>query len=591
MFLDHDSSHRRLTRLLRWLAPTIFGFSIVYAAMGGIFRDWRTVASAGMIGTHALLTVLAQCQLRRGHQYRAAYLVGGGSMVSIVILTTLQPALYPSMIVVPLLVATMFLQYAPPQHVRYYLASCCAASVLVLCLGELVPASTRLPVEILGMLRLSSLLAIIVFALLLLGQFSTRLQDTLAALQAERASLSQRVAEQTADLRVANAELAHAARLKDEFLTSMSHELRTPLNAILGLSEALQEHIYGHVNRKQVEQLETITESGRHLLGLISDILDLAKIGAGKVELHFEPVELIATAQMSLRFISQMARKKNLQVVASFDNTVQMIDADARSLKQILVNLLANAVKFTPDGGHVGLDIVGDAARGLVCCTVWDTGIGIAEADLTRIFQPFIQLDGRLAREYGGTGLGLALVSRMVDLHGGSIVATSSPGQGSRFTVTLPWKPSAAESAPHQEILTIAAEDEPADLPKQPLVLVAEDNAANLMAVADYLTANGYQVVAARNGAEALAQTRASHPDVVLMDIQMPGMDGLEATRCIRADPTIATIPIIALTALAMPGERERCLAAGATVYLSKPIRLKELARTIAAQVQLPHPV
>ncbi len=300
-------------------------------------------------------------------------------------------------------------------------------------------------------------------------------------------------------------------------------------------------------------------------------------------------------AQTSMHLLSQSAKQKGLQLVASFDRTVQILHADARSLKQILVNLLANAVKFTPSGGQVGLEIVGDTAQGVVSCSVWDTGIGIAEEDLARIFQPFVQLDGRLARAYGGAGLGLALVARMVDLHGGSIAVTSKVGHGSRFTVALPWNQPTAASVPQGDTPAPvgAAAGAPVSPTRQQLVLVAEDNLANLIAVADYLMAKGYRVLVAHDGAEAVAQANQARPTLIIMDIQMPKMDGLEAIRAIRADATLIAVPIIALTALVMPGDRERCLAAGASAYLSKPVRLAELVTAIETHsgAGAPHPV
>jgi signal transduction histidine kinase len=305
---------------------------------------------------------------------------------------------------------------------------------------------------------------------------------TLDALAEERSMLARRVAERTADLSAANVELARAVRLKDEFLASMSHELRTPLNAILGLSEALQEGIYGDLTVKQHDALHNVCASGSHLLGLINDILDLAKIGAGKMQLTFAPVELVAVAQASLRLIGQLAHQKNLEVVSSLDSAVGMLQADARCLTQILVNLLSNAVKFTPTGGRIGLDIVGDAAERVIYCTVWDTGIGIAEDDQARIFQPFVQLDGSLARQYAGTGLGLALVARLVDLHGGSIASTSVVGQGSRFTVTLPWDAGDAEKEEIAEVFSTTDADAclPAHQARHARILVVEDNPTNL---------------------------------------------------------------------------------------------------------------
>lgn len=257
---------------------------------------------------------------------------------------------------------------------------------------------------------------------------------------AERGSLAQRVAERTAELSAANAELAQAARLKDEFLANMSHELRTPLNAILGLSEGLQEQLYGPLNEKQLKYLQTIEESGRHLLALINDILDLSKIGAGKLILQLEPVLISQVCHTSLRLISQNAQAKNLQV--EFESNVDpaaVILADERRLKQILVNLLSNAVKFTPTGGTIGLKVQDDRTRPALLFTVWDTGIGIAPEALARLFKPFVQLDSSLARRYEGTGLGLSLVARLTQMHGGEVTVQSEPGQGSRFTVSLPW--------------------------------------------------------------------------------------------------------------------------------------------------------
>ncbi|MBK9050794.1 MAG: hypothetical protein IPL78_07745 [Chloroflexi bacterium] len=201
----------------------------------------------------------------------------------------------------------------------------------------------------------------------------------------------------------------------------MSHELRTPLNTILGMSEALQEEVYGSLNRKQLDSLHHIEESGRHLLTLINDILDLSKIEVGQLVLDIEPVFVPDLCQASLRLVQQSAHKKQLSVALNLDPDVSVIAGDERRLKQILVNLLSNAVKFTPSGGQIGLDVQASLDKTRVAFTVWDTGIGIAAADIPRLFQPFMQLDSRLAREYGGTGLGLSLVYRMTRLHQGSV--------------------------------------------------------------------------------------------------------------------------------------------------------------------------
>jgi signal transduction histidine kinase/DNA-binding response OmpR family regulator len=544
----------------------------------------------------------------------------------------------------------------------------------------------------------------------------------------ERTLLAHRVHEQTTDLRKANAELARVAKMKDEFLANMSHELRTPLNTILGLSEALQEQVYGPLGERQVRALRNIEESGRHLLMLINDILDISKIEAGKLTLELQAVNVDVVCQASLGLIRQITHKKQIEVRYMLDPSVAMIQADGRRLKQILVNLLSNAVKFTPDGGRIGLEVTGDRENEVVCFTVFDTGIGIAQEDLKRLFQPFVQLDSRLAREHDGSGLGLALVYRMTELHGGSVSATSAVGEGSRFTVCLPWieptlpafiqrgdnpeavlshlrrvlltNPSPAsveqvrryllelgaeilllpdgadlvqfarreqpdlimmdvvvpepmgkgvleelrqyeetraipililsvvadtlnlETTAAQEaqrvyyllkpinrhqlsaaLVKICSPTAPIALPAppdaepaasttlhtkpKPLLLIIEDNETNIRTLTDYLRVKGFRLAVARSGSEGIQLVRSERPALILLDIQMPGMDGLEVIRLVRTDPAVHETPILALTALAMPGDREKTLAAGANDYLSKPVSLKRLVETVEHHLHL----
>jgi CheY-like chemotaxis protein len=386
-----------------------------------------------------------------------------------------------------------------------------------------------------------------------------------------------------------NAELARAARLKDEFLAGMSHELRTPLSGILGTAEILRTSVFGPLNEKQLHYLHNIEESGNHLLSLITDILDLAKSEAGKLELEIRPIAVEPVCQVSLRLTRELALKKRLKVVQTFDQAVTSISADERRLKQVLVNLLSNAIKFTPEGGQIGLEMVGDAEQHAVHFTVWDTGIGIAQEDMKWLFQPFVQIHAKEQQASGGTGLGLSLVARMIEMHGGGIKVESKVGQGSRFTVSLPWSPTEMQAQPvigEDKDEAIVSPPQPATVVgEDTLVLLAEDNENNISIISDYLQVQGYRLVVARNGQEALERAHEERPAVVLMDIQMPGMDGLEATRRLRAEPALADLPIIAVTALAMPGDRERCLAAGVNEYLSKPVNLTELVRLIQKQL------
>ncbi len=401
------------------------------------------------------------------------------------------------------------------------------------------------------------------------------------ALQAERNQLAQRVDERTADLSRANSNLARALRVKDEFLANMSHELRTPLNAILGLSESLSEQTAGPLNEKQQKYIATISESGHHLLSLINDILDLAKIDAGQITLDINKVDVRSVCQASLRMIKQLAQKKNQDVALEIDSHIGLMWADERRLKQMLVNLLGNAVKFTPENGKLGLEVHGDEEANKISFTVWDRGIGIKEEDLMRLFQPFVQVDFGLARETTGTGLGLALVAQMARLHGGSIHAISEPENGSRFSVVLPWEPALAMDAAARMKITGKFRAIQLDETNKSTILLVEDTQEVTMMIKDYLELAGYKVVTAQDGVDAIVQAKLIRPDLILMDVQMPRMDGMEATRKLKSESDFRYTPIIALTALAMPNDRERCLEAGMDEYISKPVNLKALIKII----------
>jgi PAS domain S-box-containing protein len=267
-----------------------------------------------------------------------------------------------------------------------------------------------------------------------------RLQ-ALEALQQERTLLAQRVQERTAELTMANTELARAIRLKQEFLANMRHELCTPLNTIITISEALQHHIYGEINSPQAEVIRTMEDNGHHLLDLINDILDLAKIEAGKLKLEILPVSVQGISNACGHLTKTLADKKHITFTITLDNTVTNIQADDRYLQKILLHLLNNAVKFTPKDGAINLTISGNQKERMVYLTVSDTGKGIPEEQLPYLFKLFEQLDGGLAREHGGSGLGLFLVYRLAEMHGGHVAVASEVGKGSRFTVAVPWQP------------------------------------------------------------------------------------------------------------------------------------------------------
>jgi signal transduction histidine kinase/CheY-like chemotaxis protein len=398
-------------------------------------------------------------------------------------------------------------------------------------------------------------------------------------------TLERRVADRTSELSLANAELSRVMQSKDDFLSAMSHELRTPLNAILGLSESLSEGVYGGLTDKQSKSINTIAESGHHLLSLINDLLDIAKIGAGKMDLDWTNSNLEDLCKSSIRFISGLASKKKISVSLFTDPMASIIHADQRRLKQILVNLLSNAVKFTEAGGHISLQTRSNPERNAIEISVTDNGIGISNSDMERLFRPFTQLDSKLSRQYAGTGLGLSLVLRLAELHGGSVEVKSELGKGSCFTVSLPWSESKShfpQAAPAHKNLDISTDRVAA---KGPLILLVDDNEINLSTVGDYLRAQNFCVIFARNGLEAIQVVRERKPQLVLMDIQLPVMDGIDAISILRADPTFASLPILALTSRAMVGDRERCIEAGANDYLTKPVQLKQLTQAILSHL------
>lgn len=388
-------------------------------------------------------------------------------------------------------------------------------------------------------------------------------------------------------LREAKTAAEAASAAKSDFLAVMSHELRTPLNSILGFSDVLQEGMQGELNDDQKNSIGNISTSGKHLLSLINDILDLSKIEAGKETLNRERIEVDALCGDVVTMLSRQAEKKSIAIQRTISKDVGRVTADRRRLCQILFNLLSNAVKFTPEGGSVGLEVRRrssaaeqrvDGVGEIVEFVVWDDGIGIAAENREKLFEPFVQLDSRLARRHEGTGLGLSLVKRLVKMHGGRVRVESEEGQGSRFVVQLPCSDDEVGGAPSENAL-----DESAVLflrtqsQRPPVVLLVEDNELNQQSITAYLEANKFEVLVAGDGDTALRLAEAQNFDLILSDVQMPGMDGLELTRRLRGRESTREVPIITLTAQAMAGDRERCLQAGANHYLAKPLDLKQL--------------
>jgi signal transduction histidine kinase/ActR/RegA family two-component response regulator len=411
----------------------------------------------------------------------------------------------------------------------------------------------------------------------------------------------------------ANEDLERASRLKSQFLASMSHELRTPLNSILGFADLLQRQTGGTLTPRQLMHVQAIEKSGQHLLQLINDILDLSKIEAGKVELELASVSIQRLCNECLKMIQPRADKKRIALSLELDYRLKQALLDERRVSQMLINLLSNAVKFTPEEGTVKLR--GRLAYGsqlkqefrpdrspvnsstpYLCLEVIDSGIGIPKDKLHLLFRPFQQVDSSLARRHEGTGLGLVLTKRVAELHGGTVSVESQENTGSTFRVWLPLTEMRSSLAADttvgnsQKQGSFVLKNEPLKDAKR--ILVVEDQPFNQALISEVLELEGYAVELIDDGKTLLETLRSpsvtpqSLPHLILMDIQLPDVDGFELIRQLKAHSIWKRVPVIAVTALAMAGDRDRCLEAGADEYLSKPLDLEKVITTVRSLVE-----
>ncbi len=423
----------------------------------------------------------------------------------------------------------------------------------------------------------------------------SQIQQRDAELNRHRENLEAEVAARTAELQSSNDDLS-AAKLKAEqasaaktsFLANMSHEIRTPMTAILGYADLMLSPAQTMSDR--IDCLQVVRRNARHLTDLINDILDISKIEADKMTTEKIPCDIARIAVEVVSLLRPRASAKNLTLTVDFDGEIpNEVQTDPMRLKQILMNMVGNAIKFT-DQGHVGIkaSVRKTQATSQVVFDVSDTGIGMNAEQLAKLFRPFVQADESMTRKYGGTGLGLVISRRLAEYMGGGISVKSELGHGSTFTVCvdggsidgIPTRTGLTES-----MLGTAPELAEADqIILKGRILLAEDGIDNQHLLTLHLTSAGAEVVVAENGRIALDRTRAEKFDLILMDMQMPELDGYGATSELRR--LGFTLPIVALTAHAMSGDRAKCLAAGCTDYLTKPIDKELLLRTVASHLR-----
>lgn len=426
-----------------------------------------------------------------------------------------------------------------------------------------------------------------------IGNLAVEFNKMAASLENYYSNLEKKVSERTDELKhandelfkkkqeleLANIELQEANRMKSQFLANVSHELRTPLNSIIGFSELLLERAFGDLNERQAQYVEYVHSSGGHLLQLINNILDLSKIEAGRMELSPEEISIMEVLGEILGIIRPLAHEKKITIESKTVPASPKLYADKAKFKQIMMNLLSNAVKFNTVGGKITVDwdIVeepnGMKMERFLVFMIKDTGIGIKESDKEKLFKEFEQIDSSITREYGGTGLGLVLTKRLVELHNGEIWVESEPGKGSVFSIKLP------QGTEEMDVPVLTdTQYPPPGSEERPLVLIASESPDINHLLEIYLAGGRYEIFTSTDGIDLLRKAQEQRPSAIIMGIALPKKDGWEALRELKANPDTADIPIIIISSI---DNKELGYSLGAIEYMEKPINRDRLIRVL----------
>lgn len=405
------------------------------------------------------------------------------------------------------------------------------------------------------------------------NQMAQALADIQSKLKKANAELENRVAERTAELTFSNNELRKTAekihessRLRSEFLSNMSHELRTPLNAILGYSELLMDGIYGEMNIQQSESMDKIRKNSQMLLRLINDLLDMSRMEAGRMPVHAEPFDPVDLVEQTVSGVRPLFDKKNLDLLVYASTGLPEIRSDRNKVQQVLLNLLSNALKFT-ESGRVSISVEYDPANNSVAFSVTDTGIGIDNNNIDRIFDQFRQVDGSTARKYGGTGLGLSISKKIATVLDGRITVQSEEGKGSTFTLTVPVS---YEEKGIEPTITKTAGGK--------LIVAIDDDSDVLKVLTDSLESEGYNVVACTDGDMGIRKIKELSPYAVTLDIMMPYRDGWSVLRELKSNPNTKDVPVIIVSII---DDRSRGYQLGVNDYIVKPFKRQDILASL----------